>query len=54
MLCADGTECWTPESCRSGIPCLKVESRQPEPGPPEPFTLDLNRLEWKTIDLRKE
>lgn len=54
MYCADGTECWTPTCCGSGAPCLKLVSRQPEPGPPEPFTIDLDESEWKRIVEERE
>jgi hypothetical protein len=54
MHCADGSDCWKPECCSSGMPCLKWVSRQPEPGPPEPFTIDLDPDDWKPIASNKE
>lgn len=54
MYCADGSECWTPTCCASGTPCLKVTSRQPEPEPPQPFTIDLHQSEWTIIDEERK
>lgn len=49
MQCADGTRCWTPTCCSNGLPCLKWAAKQPEMGPPEPYTVELNRSEWKNV-----
>jgi hypothetical protein len=52
--CSDGTECWTPRCCGEGMPCLRWVRHQAEPGPPEPFTIDLDQSEWKPIAEKRK